>query len=157
MHVSTDDEMLIRDRDSHVTSDREPLPDVVRNLQGSMMEMTEQLGQVIQHRRIADGTSTPVGSSVTPQTTGLPTMTGFPPTPQTTGLSTTFPPPPMSTTFPAHARPSVYNLTSPMEKLERSTGGSLRVATAEAYRWRRCSTKVSLPRACPKSRRSPLH
>ena len=53
---------------------------------------------------------------------------------------TTFSPPPMTTTFLAHARPSVYNLRSAMEKLERSTGVSLRAATAEAYRWRRCST-----------------
>ena len=51
MRVSPYDETLIRDAirdgDSHVTTDREPLVDVVRNLQRSMMEMTEQLGQVI--------------------------------------------------------------------------------------------------------------
>ena len=129
----------IRDGDSHVTSNREPLADVVRNLQRSMMEMTDQLGQVIQHRRIADGTSTTVGSSDTPQTTGLPTMTGFPPTPQTTGLPLTFPPPPTTTSI-APARPYVNNLTSAMEELERSTGVSLRAATTEAYRWRRSST-----------------
>ena len=120
-----DPHSLIRDHDSHVTSDREPLADVVRNLQRSMMEMTEQLGQVIQHRCIADGTSTTVDSSDTPQTTRLPT---------------TFPPPPMTTIFPAHARPYVNNLVSVMEELERSTGVSLRAAMAEAYRWRRCST-----------------
>ena len=131
--VSPDDETLIQNRDSHVTA--QPLADVVHNLQRAMENMTEQLGHVIQHRRIADRTSTTVDTSDTPQTTGLPTTTILPPTPQTT-----IPPHPMTTTFTAPARPNVNNLTTAMQEIERASGVSLRAATADAYRWRCGST-----------------
>ena len=44
----------------------------------------------------------------------------------------------MTATFPA--RPSVYNLTSVMEEIERSIRVSLRAAPADVYRWQRSST-----------------
>ena len=104
----------------------------------SMMKMTEQLGQVIQHWRIADRTLTTVGSSDIPQTTGLTMM---------------FPPPLKTTTFPAPVRPDVNNLMSAMEELECSTGVLLRASPIDGGAVRR---PVSLPRACPKSRSSLL-
>ena len=61
VHVPSNDEAVIQASNSHETSETEQLDDIVCNLQCSMMEITEERGQVIQSQHIANGVLTTIG------------------------------------------------------------------------------------------------